>query len=104
MRSRNSASISPFWWAEARLVNGKAARLRARRMRLEMTMSDSGPLPRSHSPLVCVRLSRFIRAFLLAEQVAQAGGFFVGFGLDGLAESRAQPEQLGLAGRVWRAA
>src|SRR3954454_3439314 len=33
-------------------MNGKSARLRARRMRLLMTMSDSGPEPRSHSPLV----------------------------------------------------
>ena len=32
---------------------GESARLRARRMRLLMTMSDSGPEPRSHSPLVC---------------------------------------------------
>ena len=36
----------------ARLMKGKSARLRARRMRLLMTMSDSGPEPRSHSPLV----------------------------------------------------
>ena len=35
-----------------RLVKGNAARLRARRIRLEMTMSDSGPVARSHSPLV----------------------------------------------------
>ena len=41
-----------FWAALARLVNGNAARLRARRMRVEMTTSDSGPVPRSHSPLV----------------------------------------------------
>ena len=32
-------------------MNGKSARLRASRMRLLMTMSDSGPEPRSHSPL-----------------------------------------------------
>ncbi len=39
-------------WAVARLMKGKSARLRARRMRLLMTMSDSGPEPRSHSPLL----------------------------------------------------
>ena len=49
-------------------------------------MSDSGPVPRSHSPLVWVRLSRFIRGFLLSNQVAQAGGLFVGFALDGVAQ------------------
>src|SRR5262245_23150595 len=31
-------------------MNGNAARLRARRMRLEMTISLCGPEPRSHSP------------------------------------------------------
>ena len=52
--------------ALARLVKGKSARLRARRMRLEMTMSDSGPVPRSHSPLVWVRsLSSTVVAFHL---------------------------------------
>ena len=46
----------------ARLMKGKSARLRARRMRLLMTMSDSGPEPRSHSPLVLSgrRVSRSI--------------------------------------------
>ena len=33
-------------------MKGKSARFRASRMRLLMTMSDSGPEPRSHSPLV----------------------------------------------------
>ena len=45
-------SISPRSWWLARLMKGKSARLRARRMRLLMTISDSGPEPRSHSPLV----------------------------------------------------
>ena len=57
MRFLRHGSISAFWWVVARLVNGKAARLRARRMRLEMTMSDSGPVPRSHSPRFGSRLS-----------------------------------------------
>jgi hypothetical protein len=51
-------------------------------MRLEMTISASGPVPRSHSPLLCVRLSRFIRV-LLSDQVAQAGRLLVSFALDG---------------------
>src|SRR5206468_7961593 len=96
MRSRRAVSISAFWWAVARLVNGKAARLRARRMRVEMTMSDSGPVPRSHSPVDVNRLSRFIRGFLLPNRVAQAGRLFVSFRVDGLPQSVVQLEQLGL--------
>src|SRR5207248_7069321 len=102
-RSRSMASISAFWWTLARLVNGKAARLRARRMRLEMTMSDSGPLPRSHSPLVWVRLSRFIRGFSLSEQVSDAGGLFVGLGVDRRLQPPPQPDQFGLPLRRRRA-
>src|SRR5436853_3324576 len=96
MRSRSRASISAFWCALARLVKGKAARLRARRMRLEMTMSDSGPLPRNHSPLVWVRLSRFILGFPLSEQVAQAGGLLVGLFLDRPPQPPLQLDDLGL--------
>src|ERR1700722_7803718 len=96
MRSRSIASISLFWCGVARLVNGKAARLRARRIRLEMTISDSGPIPRSHSPLVRVRLSRskFIRGFLLSNQVSYAGSLFVCFGIDGCSQLLAQVGQL----------
>src|SRR5262249_40124939 len=61
------------------LLNGNAARLRARRMRLEMTMSDSGPVPRSHSPLVWVKLSRFIPGLPVPQQVPQAGFLFETF-------------------------
>src|SRR6202023_708068 len=82
-RSRRVVSISAFWWALARLVKGKEDRLRASRMRLEMTMSLSAPVPRSHSPLFCVRLSRFIRGFLLSNQVTQARGFFIVFRFHG---------------------
>src|SRR5689334_2990484 len=92
-------SISPFWCAVARLVKGKAARLRASRIRLEMTMSDSGPVPFSHSPVTSRRLSRFrfIRGFLLSEQVSDPGGLFVGFGVHGLTKALAQLDQFSLA-------
>ena len=63
-RPSRRASISAFCGSVARLVNGKSARLRARRMRVDTTTSDSGPVPRSHSPRFGSRLSRFIRWFL----------------------------------------
>src|SRR4051794_27857878 len=49
------ASLNDFStaWRSAsvqRRMNGNSARLRARRMRLEMTISLCGPEPRSHSP------------------------------------------------------
>src|SRR2546421_755709 len=100
MRSRNSVSISAFWCGLARLVNGKAARLRARRMRLETTMSDSGPEPRSHSPVLFVRLSRFIRGFLLSKQITQSGGLFVVLDPDRLAQLLPQRDDLGVPGRA----
>src|SRR5579864_8750988 len=40
-------------------MKGNSARLRASRMRLLMTMSDSGPLALSHSPIVLVRSLMF---------------------------------------------
>ena len=49
---RRILPISSRSLSVARAMNGKSARLRARRMRLVITMSDSGPEPRSHSPLV----------------------------------------------------
>src|SRR5438105_10831485 len=98
MRSRSSASISAFWCGLARLVNGKAARLRARRMRVETTMSDSGPVPRSHSPVVGIRLSRFIRGFLLTDQVAEPGGVLVPLRLDGRVQLAVEVGEFGLAG------
>src|SRR5262245_26937022 len=67
-------------------------------MRLEMTMSESGPVPRSHSPLFCVRLSRFIRSFLLSEEVSQTGGLFVVFGLHRGAQPALQLHEFGLRG------
>src|SRR5689334_1194056 len=96
--SRRSWSISDFWWALARLVKGKDDRLRARRIRLETTMSDSGPVPRSLSPLDWVRLSRFIDGFLLLYQIAQPGGFLVGLRIDSTTEGQTQVAQLGLCG------
>ena len=51
----------------ARLMNGKSARLRASRMRLLMTMSDSGPVPLSHSPL------RGCRSFDVHQVVSSLG-------------------------------
>src|ERR1700694_256235 len=65
-------------------------------MRLETTMSDSGPVPRSHSPLDCVRLSRFIGGFLLLDRIAQAGGLFVSLRVDGTTEAVTQVAKLGL--------
>src|SRR5262245_17244841 len=97
MRSRMKASVSAFWCMLARLVKGKADRLRASRMRLEMTMSDSGPDPRSHSPLCCVRLSRFIRAFLFPNQVPQPRCLFIVFRIHGSSQLLPQIHQLGLA-------
>src|SRR5436190_56919 len=82
MRSRRRASISAFWCALARLVKGNAARFRASRIRVETTISASGPVPRSHSPVVGIRLSRFIRGFLLTDQVAELGGEFVVLRID----------------------
>src|SRR4030088_2374851 len=72
-------------------------------MRLEMKMSDSGPLPRSPSPLVWVRLSRFIRGFSLSEQVSDAGGLFVGLGVHRRLQPPPQPDQFGLPLRRRRA-
>ena len=51
MASRRIRSICTRSWGVARLMKGNSARFRARRTRLLMTMSASGPLPRSHSPL-----------------------------------------------------
>src|SRR5207247_1469842 len=82
MRSRSRASISAFWCGLARLVKGKAAKLRASRIRVDTTMSASGPVPRSHSPVVGIRLSRFIRGFLLSDQVAELGGEFIVLRID----------------------
>src|SRR6516164_5878690 len=63
-------------------------------MRVETTTSDSGPVPRSHSPVDGIRLSRFIRGFLLADQVAEFRSPFVVFGLDRAAELLAQLQDL----------
>src|SRR5687767_7156130 len=71
-------------------------------MRLEMTISASGPEARSHSPLECVRLSRFIRLFLLPYHVAQPGGLFIGFALDGAAQFVSKFTQLDLPRRVFQ--
>src|SRR5437764_3274422 len=67
-------------------------------MRVETTTSDSGPVPRSHSPRFGSRLSRFIGRFLLADQVAEPGRLFVLLGRGGRPHLLAQLAQLGLAG------
>ncbi len=46
-------------------MKGKSARFRARRMRLLMTMSASGPVPRSHSPLRLRQVVEFHGTYLL---------------------------------------
>ena len=86
------ASISAFSLRLARFENGKSARLRARRIREHITMSLSGPVPRSHSPDVFVRSSRVMRGILRAQQVAQPRGFLVIFTADGLAQPGPQPQ------------
>ena len=58
-RSRRIFSICVRSCGVARLMNGKSARFRARRMRLLMTMSASGPAPRSHSPLFVGQIVEF---------------------------------------------
>src|SRR5580693_5948993 len=55
------ASISAFSPRLARLEKGKSARFRASRIREHITMSLSGPVPRSHSPDDFVRSSRVMR-------------------------------------------
>src|SRR5437899_6200638 len=100
MRSRSRASISAFWCALARLVNGNAARFRARRIRVETTMSASGPVPRSHSPVVGIRLSRFIRGFLLSDQVAELGGEFLILRID--RQAKLLPPLVHLSGEALR--
>src|SRR6476619_7181631 len=62
-------------------------------MRVEMTMSASGPVPRSHSPVDWIRLSRLIRGFLLSDQVTQLHGPLVLFALDSLPQELAEFEQ-----------
>src|SRR5438094_500226 len=54
--------------------------------------------PRGPSLFDWVRLFRFIRVFLLPNQVAQSGGFLVGFALDGGSQLLSQVAQLVLLG------
>src|SRR5207244_13191155 len=69
-------AVSAFWGFDARLVNGLLAMFRARRMRVDTTTSDSGPVPRSHSPRFGSRLSRFIASFSPPFQGGVGGGSF----------------------------
>src|SRR5438105_2989881 len=69
-------------------------------MRLETTMSLSGPVPRSHSPLDWVRLSRFIGGFPLTNRIAEPSGLFIGLRLDSSPELLAELAELGLGGGV----
>src|SRR5438876_9017625 len=66
-------------------------------MRVETTTSDSGPVPRSHSPRFGSRLSRFIRAFLLPDQVAEPGRLLVVLDPGGGLHLLAEVGQLGVA-------
>src|SRR5207237_4788863 len=88
-------AISAFWGLDARLVNGPLATFRASRMRVDTTTSDSGPVPRSHSPRFGSRLSRFIRTFLLPDQVAEPGRRLVILGGGGGVHLLAEVGQLG---------
>src|SRR5947208_11016500 len=63
-----------------------------------MTMSDSGPVPRSHSPLVLVRFSRSILGFLLTYHVSQTSRFFIFFLFDCFTEPAPQLDHLGRRG------
>src|SRR5262245_35513502 len=101
-------------------MKGKSARFRARRMRLLITMSDSGPEPRSHSPLVRAnsssstliqpfRIAALARAdwcqfrpdsflggpFNAADFVPQLRGPFVIFFLNGRLQVPAESDHLG---------
>src|SRR3954447_20988505 len=112
MRPRRILPISARSVSVAREMKGKSARLRARRMRLEMTMSDSGPEPRSHSPLVWANSCRFKSeksiwanlSFLVfiaclfdrANFVAQFGCLFVFFRGDGFLHFTAEADELRL--------
>ena len=76
-------SISAFSPRLARLVNGKSARLRARRIREHITMSLSGPVPRSHSPEVRGQVVQSSCVGILeAELVSEPRGLFVIFAGD----------------------
>jgi hypothetical protein len=50
MASLARATTSERCCGPARVANGSPVRLRASRTRVESTTSDSGPVPRSHSP------------------------------------------------------
>src|SRR5262245_23268524 len=95
MASRSRASVSAFWCGVARVVNGTPARLRARRMRVETTTSDSGPVPRSHSPRREVRVLRFMVGPQRPDLVAEPRRVLISLACHG----RFQPRlQLGLPG------
>src|SRR5436190_2902095 len=102
-----------------RRMNGNAARLRANRMRLEMTISLCGPEPRSHSPQRMARSSSLFMVmatwplgrslafalsvallrrtlFQLANLVANLGGPFIVLFLLRLVHLSPQADQLGL--------
>ena len=58
--ARTRASTISRRWSSLRFHDrkGKPARLRARRTREEITISERGPLPRSHSPPYAVEVTR----------------------------------------------
>ena len=91
----------------ARLMKGNSARLRARRMRLLMTISASGPAPRSHSPLFLARSSsctvssqlRGLRCLDAVDLVPQLGGPLVILGRHGFLHLPPQAESVGCDSR-----
>ena len=96
-------SICTRSWGVARLMKGKSARFRARRMRLLMTMSASGPLPRSHSPLVWVSSLSSTAAIPASgplpvlnapDLIAEFGGPLVVLALDRFLHFPAEADQL----------
>src|SRR5262245_12258000 len=126
--SRNAFSTACRSASVQRRMKGKSARLRARRMRLEMTISLCGPVPRSHSGLRLANSSSFTAVFLptsgrslafatlrflgtqwslfllqLANLIAHLRGPLVVFLLLGVVHLAPQPDQLGMlvgAGRL----
>src|SRR5262245_36346577 len=123
MASLNAFSIDWRSLSVQRRMKGNSARLRAKRMRLEMTISLCGPEPRSHSPqrlamsssflaisssflllIVAWPLSRSLalalrRAFFLFQLtnlIANLGSPFVVFLLLGVVHLAAEANQLGV--------
>src|SRR3989338_3646731 len=107
--SRRSFSTSACEALVARVANGNLSRLRARRIRLDITMSDTGPTPRSHSLGCLISASNasdmspclgFVPGLLLllqaADLVAQPGRLLELLVVDGLLQLPLEVQELGL--------